>query len=532
MVRNGNFGKNVLVLLLVFAASVLMVINVNAAQPSELITGKGCTLMRDSFDEFSCWVKKDTVVTFKGPAGYTSYIWTGSRQSNPNIMIRIMDDIVLTLTLDETKVKTVKVKILSPVTSCELEMSGIAIESTSFTVGQRVPISVDFKQEKCPGVISAWMIDEEESSGLFIENKTSEQTWLVVKSKPATGKNPTIRFRAGKGIQSREVKITLSIGDNSRPMIKSLATTPSVPLSHNAITVDCKGCFSGNGMNDTGDYIAGMAVTVKKVNGTYNQTFSRAFRKGSTNPVSVSIGSALENDFYTLEAWIIDSKGVSSEKYFDIIFVDFGNTIKDMPDIKIKPVICREQVCTIDTSEMEKNSHGLGLSIRYYVKTVSGKYEELYNTKGKLCTTFNCTTALAREGSTDIKVTVRYIRFGVLDEKFSEKIVTVCVGCIKSISSATIPNTAATDIRQQETSARIQPTTVATVIAVPLKSVSKKEDIPNRFFGTEVVLGIIALVILVMVWIIKNKIKEKKETRELQENTRFSQRRKYQREKP
>lgn len=427
MIGKGMAGKIFIAACAVLIIGGFYTTEANALPPSEAITCQGCSLLQESVDKFSAWVKKDSAITLTGPAGYQSYVWTGGGQtvSGQSFTVKIVSDVVFTLTLDGNKAKTVQINLTSPAVSCELIASEIKSDTTSFAVGQRVKVSVDFKEEKCPQAVVLWTVEGGRSSGLIIENPQNEEIWIYVENKPPDGKNPIIKFSAIKGFQSIERILMVTVGDNNKPTIESLSTTPAMPLSHRKVEINCDECFTGKGTRDQGDYLTEFIVRVKSLDGKFDKTFTQTFGKDNIKPISVSIGSDLENDFYSIEARTKDSRGAYSETFFDKIFVGFGNTKDDAPYIKLKPVVCDGLVCAFNTAETITND--LGLSRRYYLKTISG-YELMYNVNGDLCTAEVCTTAFLKSGTYEVKITAQYMRGGKPSGKIAEKIVNMPVG--------------------------------------------------------------------------------------------------------
>ncbi|MBU4579826.1 hypothetical protein KKB43_02315 [Patescibacteria group bacterium] len=406
----------------------LISISASALPPSEIITCKGCILNQDSIDKFTTWVKKGSAITLTGPAGYTIYSWS-TGETTQSINLKIDSSRVVTLYLNGNKVKTVQINLTSPVISCELVASEIKLDATFLTVGERRPVSVDFKENKCPDAVLSWTVDGGSSSGLIIEDSHIEKTWLIVKSKPIDGKNPIIRFKATCGGQSVEKTLMVTIGENSKPTIESLSTTPATPLSHRKVVMNCDKCFTGAGTRDQGDYIAEFIVRVISLDGKFDKTFTQPFGKDNIKPISVSVGSNLENDVYKVEARIKDSRGAYSEIFYDTIFVNFGNTDKDVPYVRLKePIVCIGLECVFDTQETEDND--LVLSRSFEVKTVSGKFEPLFSVvTGSVCTAPVCRTVFRETGQKEVRIRMSYIRNGKKSDKYSEKFVTVCVGC-------------------------------------------------------------------------------------------------------
>ncbi len=485
MIRNGKFNRAILVLLAIFAVSMLVSVNASALPPSEIITCQGCSLLQESVDKFSTWVKKDSTITLIGPAGYQSYFWTGGGQtvSGQSFTVKISNNVVYSVTLNGNKVKTVQVNLASEQGSCELELGKIEIDNTILVVGSRVPIKTYYNKNKCPDAIFRYIVDDEISSGVYIEKPTDRETWLVVRSKPVGGKNPIIRARITYGDQFREEFVMLSIGDNNQPMIKSLSTTPAVPLSGYTVTVNCNECFTGKGMNERGDSITEFSIRVKSLNGTFDKVFVKPFEINSKKAIAVSVGK-LEEGFYGIEAKIKDSGGVYSETFFDIIFIGFGNTKGDAPYIKLNPIVCKGLLCVFDTSETVTND--LGLSRRYYLKTVSG-YELMYNVNGTLCTAEICRTAFLKGDTYEIKIAIQYIRNGKPDGKIAEKTVIVCVGCVNGAQIPFSTSPAIGNNAKQPTA-----TPVFTCLSEEVPDYRRKSSPGIGFFASIIILMIMA----------------------------------------
>lgn len=426
------------------------VLSAGAAPPSEIITCQGCELIQNSRDSFSTWVNKGDTITLTGPDGYSNYFWSGGGKTSmgKSFTAEVESDAVYTLTLDGgSRIKTVQVSLASseqnncvPIPTI-IKVDDVEIVNTvSLAPGQRVSISAEFDESECPydsSVDFSWII---EGSGLFIENPGALETWLVVKNKPDTGRNPILKAQIVKGLLRREANITLIIKDNMPPTIANLYSyTPKPPLSNKELTINCDNCKTGTGTNEYGDFISSLSVVVRNnKDGIVIASGSDSVSRDDNRKPEVSITLGDECDC-SIEVTATDSFGASTTVK-DILPIEFGNTEDGAPFIKLaEPVPCDGFECTFDTQGSEENNRP-GLYRKFEVRTISGSFEPLFDKSRNPCSAPVCKTVFAKPGIYEVKITMQYIRDGEPSGKIAEKTVLVSVGGV-SPPATSVPTT-------------------------------------------------------------------------------------------
>lgn len=415
---------------------------VGAEPLTEEITCNGCVggLLSESYDNFMGYVTQYATIILTGPDGYQSYIWLqdGERVgSEQGITMQITDNTIFTLLIgddnedSEKKVKTVEIQIASSEETCEIGTAEIRTDSVTLAVGQEVSIWVEFDESECPNARYSWSSNDK---NVVFENSNTRETKVLIKGIPDGGKNPVITVKITHKKQVVEETIRLQITDNFPPTIAGKYSY-TTPLSHTEFTVDCNNCATGNDVNESGDSILSLNVVVinNKDGDVVASGYDSVNKDDDRKPeVTMTLGDECN---CTIEVTATDSFGASTT-VTDILLVGFGNTGDEVPVVKIKePVLCDGLACVFDTRLT--NDNNLSFFITYTYRTVSG-WQELRDKDGNLCRSPVCNGVFPEAGYVyETKITMKYIRDGVVSDAFGEKIVYVDLRNIQQASIST-----------------------------------------------------------------------------------------------
>lgn len=456
----------------------------NALAPSGEITCSGCNnIDHPTIDLFIANVDANRDITLMGPPGHPSYSWRNEYgqeiSTQKNLAVKITKDTQYALVISGNIVKNIKINAILPrKNQCLPDLAEIDMKNTYLAVGDKEPIKAYWSDyNNCANITFYWKIDPEIGSGLEIENRSSYDTFIKVVGMPEAGKNPVITAVLTNGFSRHEVTKTLIVGSNTAPAVKTIYTVPAQPLSFKNFEIKCSEYTTGKTSNEEGDYIAEFNVRIRSLTGDFDRNVTQTLGKDSEKILSVSVTPGKEG-FYFLEARIKDSHGAFSEIFSENIYVGFGNTDQDAPDIKLKrPVEYKGFVYTFDTDATETHSEVPGLSIlrKFEVRTVAG-FEALYEKNGHVCVTPVCVTEFREPGRKEVKITMQYRRNGVVSGAKSEETVFVDVGDNGNIVQGNIQVTIAPTPLTAAKEARTSPAPEKTLASVPRKIVTDNDE--------------------------------------------------------
>lgn len=430
-------------MLLVFPA-------IASGPPVAAISCRGCVgIVQISGNSYTAYANAGATITLSANPGYPVYFWTNglSTNSTQEIKVTVVSGLQYALTVtdyggvggtERSDTKNAQISLASTVSqgTCPPDLADISVDSDYlnrifFAVGDKFSVKTDFSESQCGDIAFHW---ESDDPGVFIENPAAKETQAVIKAKPF-GKNPVIKATITNGLVQREKNTTITIVDNTAPIVKGRYTY-TTPLSHTEFEVSCGACWTGSGYNEYGDFIAKFVATLLDMKGQIISTGTATAKRGETlSDVALKAGDEGE---YVLKVAATDSHGLSTT-IAEPIFVSFGNTEEDVPLIVVNDTIYCEtgEPCSIDASQTY--DHDLGISFRFQSIADSQSPENLYNTGGALCTTFVCNTVFKYPYTYQIKISAAYIRSGKVADRHSERTATVIVSEAGAQSPAQTP---------------------------------------------------------------------------------------------
>lgn len=478
---------------------ILLVLAVYSVEASGALTAvincEGCNSIElVSSTGYAAVVEPGKVIKLKGDPGYATYTWAKNGAViayGPELSVTVTENVQYSLTvmakdqaISDTRTVQINLAAGAPKNICVPSLAKIEIGSNKVALGERVPVKTDYDKNECPGAVFHWEADE----GIFIENPSAKETWITVKARPPSGRNPVIKAIVTNGASQDEQEVTIVVTSNAPPTVKGLYNYyPNPPLSHKMFTVSCDKCQTGSGFNEAGDNIT--EFTAELLDANWKVVSSGTTTADQSKALSGVTLTAGDEGKYFLRVRAKDSHGLSSNDTEEI-FVIFGNTEEDSPYIAISDIVYCDpgKPCPFDTSKTE--THGLGISIHFenildIKNPTRSKTEPLFNVNGNPCRSLNCTTVFPNAGDRKIKITMQYMRDGKPSGKVSEKIVTVIFG--SPGNSVKIPVQTAKSVSPSVP----QPASTAQAVKSPVET---PPDIPTKPAPGLSLLGSLAVV--------------------------------------